>query len=211
MHTKQLLKSKLNLYCIHFPFQSQDWTSLEPHSSKFHALPLNPAYQKCLLSGFPPCALRWGFKTQIKAAAYMAERSLSHVLVCLHMCLGMVPRIWGPRSLRTLPPTLNCCSSPRTGERNILVSCALNNAIRQRRSASHIMLGIYASTCEICICNKGFSEFGVFNHPSVLGSIVFSLVIQCPHHFFLMGTYFYLFQCEKKESMFCLKWPSLPP
>lgn len=147
MHTKQLLKSKLNLYCIHFPFQSQDWTSLEPHSSKFHALPLNPAYQKCLLSGFPPCALRWGFKTQIKAAAYMAERSLSHVLVCLHMCLGMVPRIWGPRSLRTLPPTLNCCSSPRTGERNLgfvcFEQCYQAKAICQSHHAGDLCLYLW--------------------------------------------------------------------
>lgn len=101
---------------------------------------------------------------------------------------------WGPS-----PP--HWIAVPLRGlGREILVSCALNNAIRQRQSASHIMLGIYASTCEICICNKGFSEFGVFNLPSALGSVVFSLVIQCPHHFFLMEMYFYLFQCEKKKK-----------
>lgn len=60
------------------------------------------------------------------------------------------------------------------------------------------MLGIYASTCEICICNQDFSEFSVFNLPSALGSVVLSLVIKHPHRFFLMGVYFYLFQCKKK-------------
>lgn len=55
-------------------------------------------------------------------------------------------------------------------------------------------------------------EFGVFNLPSALGSVVPSLVIMCPHHFhFLTEAHIYLFQCEKKkEGMFCLKWLSLP-
>lgn len=87
MHTKQLLKSKLNLYCIHFPFLSRDWTSLDPHSFKFHASPLNPAYQKRLLSGFPPCALRWGFETEIKAAASVAGKKTPDPWLCPSVCV----------------------------------------------------------------------------------------------------------------------------
>lgn len=52
MRTKQLLKSKWNLYWICFLFLSWDSASLAPHSSKFHASPLNPAYRKCSLSSY---------------------------------------------------------------------------------------------------------------------------------------------------------------
>lgn len=79
MRTKQLLKSKWNLYWIHFLFLSRDSASLAPHSSKFHASPLNPAYRKCSLSFyiFLPVASRWVFKTQIKGTACLKEKKMN--------------------------------------------------------------------------------------------------------------------------------------
>lgn len=115
MHTKQLLKSKLNLYCIHFPFLSRDWTSLDPHSFKFHASPLNPAYQKRLLSGFPPCALRWGFETEIKAAASVAGKKTPDPWLCPSVC---VFGAWYSRFGISLPGAPNSYSLLWTREWN---------------------------------------------------------------------------------------------
>lgn len=143
MHTKQLLKSKLNLYCTHFPFLSRDWTTLDPHSFKFHASPLNPAYQKRLLSGFPPCALRWVFKTQIKAVASVAGKKTLVPWLCPSVCIyGPGTQDLGSASLEHPIP------APFCGPENETVALYdMKNAVGQKQSARHVAEGIHA--CDI--------------------------------------------------------------
>lgn len=144
MHTKQLLKSKWNLYCIHFLFLSRDWASLAPHSSKFHASPLNPAYWKCLLSFFPPSCLTVGFwnSNQSNSLHGRKENYCPAFLSPLHAFLGTMLcdgqdlgiSLSGDPTCRN--PTL--FHGPR-GE--ILVLGILKNAIGQIQSASHTIAG----------------------------------------------------------------------
>lgn len=116
---------------------------MDPRSFKFHASPLNPAYQERLLSGFPPCALRWGFETQIKAAASAAGKKIPDPWLCPSVCIyGPGTQDLGSASLEHSIPAPFCGS-----ESEIVALYDMKNAVGQRQSARHTAEGIH--TCDI--------------------------------------------------------------
>lgn len=140
---------------------SRDWASLAPHSSKFHASPLNPAYRKRSLSFFfLPVASQRVFETQIKATAYMAGKKTTvlcpcppaHVFVGAMLCdgqdLGIHPA-WG----HNLPKSH---SAARSRGKNLGFGCFEEHYQTNTICQLHHCWGFIPRTCEMCICDDRF-------------------------------------------------------